>query len=183
MHERTRYRISGSLFLLALAVIFIPMVFDGGGYPAETIPPIPGVSDTTARKANMSSYDEVVPTTSVVDEVAELAAEVDEFGFSAKTGEKFGEPILIPANSDTQIWAVQAASFAKIANARSLRQALREFGLEAFISTAVDLTDHKSPPRHRVAVGPLLAHADAQAIAEKIRQAFDVEPQLVEMQP
>ena len=155
------------------------MVFDGGGYPAETIPPIPTGSDIKP----MPSYDEVVPTTSVVDEVAEFAAEVDEFGFSVKTGEKFGEPILIPTNSDTQIWAVQAASFVKVGNAQSLRQALRELGLEAFISTAVDPTDDKSAPRHRVAVGPLLARADAQAIAEKIRQAFDVEPQLVEMKP
>lgn len=180
MHERTRYRMSGSLFLLALAVIFIPMVFDGGGYPAETIPPIPPIPRSSEITA---TYDEVVPTTSVVEDVAELAAEVDEFGFSSETGEKFGEPILIPANSETEIWAVQAASFAKIGNARSLRQALRELGLEAFISTAVDPADDKSPPRHRVAVGPLLERRDGVALVEQIRQAFDVEPQLVEMQP
>ncbi|MFT7651736.1 MAG: DedD protein [Limisphaerales bacterium] len=182
MHERTRYRISGSLFLLALAVIFIPMVFDGGGYPAETIPPIPLIP-RSSEITPTPTYDEVVPTTSVVAEVAELAAEVDDFGFSSETGEKFGEPILIPANSETEIWAVQAASFAKIGNARSLRQALRELGLEAFISTAVDPADDKSPPRHRVAVGPLLERRDGVAIVEQIRQAFDVEPQLVEMQP
>lgn len=180
MLERTRYRISGSLFLLALAVIFLPMIFDGEGYPAEPIPAMPPPANTSTPVA---AYDEVVPATNVVQEVAELRAEVDDFGFSTETGEKFGEPMLLPATEETSIWAVQAASFAKVGNARSLRSALREAGLEAFISTMVDPTDTTSTPLHRVAVGPLLAKADATAIATRIEQEFSVEPQVVEMRP
>lgn len=179
MLERTRYRISGSLFLLALAVIFIPMVFDGGGYPNEPIPAMPAAVPDN----RIASFDEVVPVSNVEQEVAELRAEVDEFGFSTTTGEKFGEPILVPETPATSIWAVQAASFAKVDNARGLRAALRAAGMEAFISTAVDPTDDESSPLHRVAVGPLLDRADAATLAEKISAGFDVQPQLVEMQP
>lgn len=179
MHERTRYRISGSLFLIALAVIFVPMAFDGDGYPTEPIPAMPAPVD----EKPIATFDEVVPGSSIVAEVAELVAEVDEFGFSTATGEKFGEPILIPVNSETTIWAVQAASFVQEDNARSLRRALRDAGLEAFISTANDPKSDDASPRYRVAVGPLLAKADATVIAAHIKKDFAVDPHLVEMQP
>ena len=40
MSEQTRYRITGSLFLLAVAVIFLPMLFDGDGIPRVVVEPV-----------------------------------------------------------------------------------------------------------------------------------------------
>ncbi|MCY4566504.1 MAG: hypothetical protein OXE40_18700, partial [Gammaproteobacteria bacterium] len=37
MSEQIRYRITGSLFLLALAIIFLPMLFDGDGVPGVEV--------------------------------------------------------------------------------------------------------------------------------------------------
>ena len=37
MDEVLRYRLTGAIFLLAVAVIVLPMVFDGDGLPAVTV--------------------------------------------------------------------------------------------------------------------------------------------------
>ena len=175
MKERTRYRISGSLFLIALAVIFVPFLFDGAGVKRSVVPPVPDAPDLPP----VAVYDEVVPETDVVERVADLAAEVDDEGFTTESGERFGEPVLRPVTEDTSIWAVQAAAFARLENAQELRSRLRDAGLEAFLSSTklgVDVM-------HRVAVGPLLDQEDARSIALRIQREFDLEAQLVEMQP
>ena len=179
MRERTRYRISGSLFLLALAVIFVPMIFDGSATTVTAIPPRP----ETAPVERIQNYDEVVPASTVVQEVQELAEEVDEFGFAISTGEKFGEPILSAESEATELWAVQAASFSQLNNATALRQRLREVGLESFISTAVDPSDADATPMYRVAVGPYQVRADAVRTGEQIKAQFDLTSRVVEMQP
>ena len=176
MHERTRYRISGSLFLLALAVIFLPMIFDG--QPQE-LTPIPDMPQAVTPE-EIPSYDTVVPETDLEVEVATLQREVDEDGF-AVTGELFGEPRLREETQDTRIWAVQSASFAKSSNAKALREALKEAGFKAFISTVKPAGEGN--PMYRVAVGPLQQRADAEAILAQIAAGFDLSPRIVEMQP
>ncbi len=176
MKERTRYRVSGAVFLIALAVIFLPMLFDGAGVPDEAIPPMPTPSAETVRTP---AYDEIVPATDVVARVQALAAEVDEDGFEAQTQTRFGEPVLSAPESDTSVWAVQAGSFAQEDNARQFRQALREAGYEAFISARKDA----GRVIYRVAVGPLLVRTDADDMAAAIASAFDVEPRVQAMRP
>ncbi len=176
MQEQTRYRISGSLFLLALAVIFIPMIFDGGESPDESESLVrPAVEPTP----EVALYEEIVPLSDVVERVDELRGEVDDEGFTTSTGERFGEPVLVPITDETKIWAVQAGAFSDLDNAHDLRAALRNKGLEAFLST-IKTSDGQL---HRVAVGPLLARADADRIRAKIDGEFDLAPQIVEMRP
>jgi len=177
MRERSRYRITGSIFLVALAVIFLPMLFDGAGVPAREAPPQPR---QPALQVNVPRFDEVVPATDVVQKVELLRSEVTEEGFSSADGTRFGEPKLLPVNRDTAIWAVQAASFAQLDNARKLRDQLRTRGYEAFISS-VQSSDARV--LHRVAVGPLLDKSDAEAIRQNIRKQFSVQPDVMEMQP
>ena len=176
VQERTRYRISGSLFLIALVVIIVPMFFDGETTSIEPIPPAPQVQPMR----QLPAYEDVVPSSDVVARVQALSDEVDEDGFSTSTKERFGEPILLTSSSETEVWAVQAASFAKVENARNFRQRLRDAGLEAFVSSA---KNSSGTIMHRVAVGPLLKHADAKTLQDKISQEFDVSPQIVEMIP
>ena len=77
MDEQTRYRVTGSLFLLAVAVIVFPMLFDGEGLPPVEIEPlsVERVTPTVMRR------EDVAPATDLLERSAELSAQVDEEGF------------------------------------------------------------------------------------------------------
>ena len=175
MQERTRYRITGTVFLIALAVILLPMLFDGAGVDLPGAPAMPAAE---TRGPPLPVYEEVVPATDVVERVTALADEVDADGFSAE-GTRFGEPVLQQPDDATAVWAVQAASFADVENARLFREELRALNLESFISSR----KRSGEIMHRVAVGPFLEKDDAEAVLTRIERSFDVGPVLVEMLP
>ena len=179
MNERNRYRVTGSIFLIALAVILLPMLFDGVGAPMQESPPMP---PPQALAEPLPNFAELVPATDVVERVEALREEIDEQGFANDSGIRFGEPVLLPADDDTTVWAVQAASFASLENAKAFREDLRSAGYEAFISTAKS-ADEDAPVMYRVAVGPLLSIADAQQMQANIGVKFQLQPTVMEMTP
>ncbi len=186
MKEQTRYRVTGSLFLLALAVICLPMLFDGAGLPARELPDLPEWEAPAAEQIPARPMDESVPGTvpgrsrqipesDVVARVEKLRAQVDEEGFLTQTGTRFGEPVLTAAKRDTEVWAVQVASFRQAGNAEDFRTRLREDGYEAFISTAKADEQVLS----RVAVGPLLDRERAERLRGELSARYDVQARLV----
>ena len=180
MQEHVRYRVTGALFLLALGVIFVPMLFDGEGVQVDPVH-APQV-DHQARAevdAKLPAYAEVVPESNAPNKVAALRAEIDAEGFSTVDGTKFGEPRLHPVTQDTKLWAVQAGSFAKQDNAQQFRTTVRDLGYEAFISTAKDAAGRI---RHRVAVGPLMAISDAQTVRDELGAKLEVTAQIMELE-
>ena len=181
--ERARYRITGALFLLAMAAIFVPMLFDGEGVPTQTLKPMQTMPTEDLPAAGKShtgqSYGDIVPDSDVVSRVSALRAEVDAEGYSTLHGTRFGEPQLMPVNEDTDMWAVQAGSFAQFENAQNFRTTVRDLGYEAFISSAKDPSGRL---RHRVAVGPLLELSDANRIRDALEAQLDVAAQIMEMQ-
>ena len=181
MNERTRYRVTGSLFLIAVAVIGLPMIFDGAGTEVSSPPPIPAVSisrGTPAAQA-LAEFDDVVPVSDVVERVETLRAEVDEDGFDTTHETRFGEPILTQPDEQTRVWAIQAASFANKDNALAFQQRLRDAGYEAFTSSIRGARSGEELVR--VAVGPLLNANEAQTIQAQIENRFNLEAALVEM--
>ena len=124
-------------------------------------------------------FTEVIPKASIVEDVSALRGEVDEQGFNAGTNSLFGEPVLSPVAETTKIFAVQVASFAEQNNALATRKQLRDEGYEAFISTI----KKQSRPFYRVAIGPLLARADALSIQSKVGRLLELEPAIVAMTP
>ncbi|MCR9258288.1 MAG: SPOR domain-containing protein [Pseudomonadaceae bacterium] len=183
MNERTRYRVTGSIFLIALAVICLPMIFDGAGTAVSPPPPTPVVTvprDTPAAQA-LAEFDDVVPVSDVVERVDALREEVDEAGFDTASDTRFGEPVLAQATEETRVWAIQAASFASKDNALAFQQRLRDAGYEAFTSTL--RSARSGEELVRVAVGPLLNADEAKSIQTQIENRFNVEAVLVEMSP
>ena len=79
MNERNRYRVTGSIFLIALAVILLPMLFDGVGAPMQESPPMP---PPQALAEPLPNFAELVPATDVVERVEALREEIDEQGFA-----------------------------------------------------------------------------------------------------
>jgi hypothetical protein len=154
MDEQTRYRVTGSLFLLALAIICLPMLFDGEGMASIVLDRM----DPPEPAPRVTPMEDIAPSSDFVAQVDELRSEVDEDGFLNETGALFGEPLLSDPTPASRSWAVQVASFAEQENALKFRTELREQGYEALISTlkasgsksaskAVQLTGTVSPVR------------------------------------
>ena len=171
MDEPTRYRATGSLFLLAIAVICFPILFDGEGLAPVDIAPLT-IAQTMPEVKNLA---EVAPASDVIARVDELRSQVDDAGFQTSNDTRFGEPVLSSPLDDTDVWAVQVASLQNVDNARKLRSDLRDRGYEAFISTVKSNDEVLS----RVAVGPLLSQAEARRIQEQLSQALSLEVRLM----
>ena len=171
MDEQTRYRVTGSLFLLAIAVIVFPMLFDGEGLPPVVINPL----DVPKEIPDVTRRTDVAPESDLLVRAEELRAQVDEQGFLTEQGTRFGEPVLTEADGSTRVWAVQLASFSEEENALALRDRLRGEGYEAFISTVRD--DQKI--LSRVAVGPLLNRHDADVLRESLTESMALEARIV----
>lgn len=171
MDEQTRYRATGSLFLLALAIICLPMIFDGKGKPPMKIEPL----DVPATEPEVPAMSAAAPDADLSARVAELKAQVDDEGFYADSGARVGEPVLTEPNDSTRIWAVQVASFQDPARARAMRDELRTLGYEAFLST-VKQNDNVL---NRVAVGPLLSESDAESLRDKLSKEVEESARLM----
>lgn len=168
MSEQTRYRVTGSLFLLALAVIFLPMLFDGDGIPGVVVAPV----EIDFVPEAVQRFEEAAPASDFAERVAELRQEVDAQGFHVETGTRIGEPVLSIPDDSTEAWAVQLASFAEQGNAEELRDRLRADGFEAFVSS------YREPGGailSRVAIGPMLDPIRAERLREELSGRYDLE--------
>lgn len=203
MNEITRYRLIGSIFLLSLAAIFVPMVFDAPAPERDSDFLIDQEEETAAAAQNDDSQwlapqqevdeliaelkqregdlDAALTESRVQEQVSALTEQVDADGYWSENGTRFGEPILSPVRSDTTVFAVQLATFDDPDNAKSLRQQLRDDDQEAFIS------QYKQPGlggekiRYRVAVGPLLSHTLAKEKRASYTQTYGVQAIVVAM--
>jgi len=166
--DQTRYRVTGSLFLLAIAVILFPMLFDGAGLEPLQIEPldvpktIPDVPNRTAR----------APASDFVARADTLRESVEEGGFQVDAaGTRMGEPVLTEPDDTTRVWAVQVASFGEEENALKLRDRLRSDDRAAFISTV----RQNEEILRRVAVGPLLDRAEAEGLRDELAGSLGLE--------
>ena len=191
--DRTRYRVTGTIFLLALAAIILPMLFDGDGLEPLELPPLP------AAEIDVSTIDavgdEVVPDfAATIAARDKMLAETDTEGYRVETGVRIGEPVLaaehelldMPANA----WAVQVGSFAEHARAIALRNRLRADGYDALTSNmqtsmersmeapnegSTEGSMERQDKLTRVAVGPLIDREDADRLRAELsdRYGFD----------
>lgn len=175
--EQTRYRITGAVFLLAVAVIAFPMLFDGAGIEPLELPPVtPEPIDVSALE------DQAAPPDSAGLLAARdaLKAEIDPEGYRRETATRIGDPVLTeeaaapPAPTDA--WAVQMGSFSSRDNAVALRDRLRGDGYDALLSnvkaSATKLT--------RVAVGPMIERDTAVRLRQELDDRYgDLEPRIV----
>ena len=204
MNEVTRYRVIGSLFLLAVAAIFFPMIFDAPGPSLQEIAADTTSLDTLPDADQDMSLDAVAPRSDVDAMIAELQQEqatlnqafddsdmhsqvqkmrdqVDTDGYWVDNGTRFGEPILAPIRADTTVFAVQLATFDEQSNARNLRQQVRQDGDEAFISQYKQRSLGSEKIRYRVAVGPMLSHTLAKEKRTSYSEQYGVEAIVVAM--
>ena len=113
-----------------------------------------------------------------VDGIREM---VDADGYWVESGTRFGEPILLPIGDETEVFAVQLATFDEQVNARKMRERLLGDGEEAFISQYKQRGLSGEKIRYRVAVGPMLSHTLAKEKRTSYTQTYGVEAIVVAM--
>ena len=172
MSDRTRYRITGGLFLLAIVIIFVPMLFEDDGVPSVELAPV----DSGYQPPAVEVFEEVVPDTDLAARVQALREEADEQGFHRRTGTRIGEPVLSLPNDETGVWAVQLGSFSEASKATAFRDRLRADGYEAFTSM---FKRGDGPIMHRVAVGPFLSEERASSFATDLENQYGETPKLM----
>ena len=175
MEQKTRYRLTGALFLLSAGYILIMLLM---GEPVSESENIPELQVDVEKIPDIPSFDEVASESDVVEVIEELKSAVDEDGFSTENGTLFGQPVLVPLSSDSKVFSVQAASFKIVDNANNLRDKLRAAGYEAFLSS---VKNKEGAIIHRVAVGPLLDKKDAEQMRISIDKEFSLEAQIMEL--
>ena len=204
MNEVTRYRVIGGVFLLALAALLLPMIFDSPGPSLQEI-----AADTTSRdsvadaaqaaSANLENprdgVDELIAEmqqeqaalnqafddSNMQSQIQEMRDQVDADGYWIENGTRFGEPILKPIRADTETFAVQLATFDEQSNARKLRERVRQDGDEAFMSQYKQRSLGGEKVRYRVAVGPMLSHTLAKDKRASYSEKYGVEAIVVAM--
>jgi DedD protein len=164
--ERSRYRLTGAIFLVALAVILLPMLFDGAGVRRSAIAPVEQIEPDPTPVTPPKLDDKAL---------AEASAErerVDDEGFDADTGVRVAEPQLKspeePQKAPVEAWAVQLASFGDATKATGLRDQLRKDGYSAILSVA----KKGNAKITRVAVGPLVERAEADKLREELARRY-----------
>lgn len=204
MNEQNRYRLTGAIFLLALASIVLPIIFDGSGVRVQQVeqiavelPALPSSAELDALKINAEQ------TAQTRAEIDAARAPFDDDGYAVADGTRLGDPELrepslsaqaTPADRSTTAdplaaageasppsgdWAVQLASFSNPANARAFRDRLNNDGHQAWLSER----KQNGSLHTRVAIGPLDDKATAQRLVTKVSERYDVEAILVEMSP
>ena len=187
LSDQLKQRLVGAIVLVALAVIFVPMLLEGdkrSGIPVfgSNVPEKPelktGVVDIplemppsppqepvnaveapveTGTAAPKPEPKATTPTTAPAPKPAPAPAPVQAV-----------KPAEIPpapkAVAGTEAWAVQVGSFSDSRNALKLRDSLRAKGYPAFVEQVKVSTGSS----YRVRVGPVLARADAEAIQAKL---------------
>ncbi len=168
MSDRTRDRVMGGVFLAALAIIVLPMLFDGAGVespspPTLPTPPADAPPVTAMDPANLANADA-------------LRKRIDSEGFDNSTSTRVGDPVV--AQPDRRLsttlppaWGVQLGSFADRAKAVALRDQLRADGYQSMLTDVKGLTGIST----RVAIGPMVDRDDATKLERELEKRYGMD--------
>tara|TARA_B100000470_G_scaffold57313_1_gene43251 strand:+ start:156 stop:737 length:582 start_codon:yes stop_codon:yes gene_type:complete len=187
--QGTKQRIVGTIVIASLALIFLPIIFDGQGshqtQTASRIPEQPVVpilpEPQQSRPVIISDVDLVVTETKTEPErvtktIEESASDLIEVSAS-ESGFTRDIPTLNPAGLPDG-WSIRLGSFSEASNATNLMQRLQTAGYKAYIrdidSEQVKLTG--------VFVGPWLERALVNDYIDQLRDEFQLEGMVVRYQ-
>ena len=169
-------RVIGATVLVALGVIFIPMILSGGRdempYFGSNIPDKPSAIE------RLKSLQ--LPTTPVVEKSEEIRIPVDAHLPAADierakpaSAEKQDSPKQQKSTKKptvTKAWVVQVGSFGKRANALALQKTLRKHKFPAF----VEFVKNRDGSVYRVRVGPQVKRTKSEATMQAIQTKLKI---------
>lgn len=186
MNQNTRQRIVGTVILLLVAVILLPLLFDGDGdYPQPRLQPrIPETPDTPevprtstqrpeieADRNNISAVDtppdpEGAPSTDTSADGDDEAPEPEE----PETQETEEEPAL-DSEGLPRGWSVRLGVFSSPENVDNLVERLRQAGHAAYTREV----DNEQDNLTAVFVGPKVEREEAEALQQELQRSFQLE--------
>lgn len=185
MDDRLKHRLVGAIVLVALAVIFIPMVLDGGR--DKTLPPFgQAIPEKPAVLKTLESAKpqpiEVPPPPAIVERqlvdkhTASIKPEVvspkkAKENTAAKpklSNDKSSE--LQVAKKGVKAWVVQVGSFEQRKNALTLRDKLRKYKYRAF----VEAIKTNGAWKYRVRVGPEVRRSSSEKIQKALQRKLKI---------
>jgi DedD protein len=187
LEERLKQRMLGGAVLVALVVIFVPMLIEEPveqqDRSAHTIPVKPQpqnhqqVSRAAAEKHKENRVDEAAIKRNVVKQVA-VESEPEQNQAVTSKPEKRDETKK-PTDTDKRptptAWIIQVASLTNESNATKLVEKLRKAELPAQMAPVkLDGKQH-----YRVRVGPEVDHRLAKKMVAKIKKNFKLDPTLM----
>lgn len=183
-----KQRIVGALVLVALAVIFLPMLFSREDelrqvvVDAPAMPQAPAIPEVALDPVEVPQpiAEEQVPPVEPLDvpEVAEApptavpaaVAPVAPSQPAAPAG-----PARLDASSLPVSWSVQLASLSSRSGAEELQKKLRSQGYNAYVRTFEGM--------NRVFVGPLVERAEADRLRDQLNRQQKLNGFVVRFQP
>ena len=201
--RRLLQRIVGALVLVALAVIFVPMLFNRDDAGQQIAVDAPAMPETPAAPIIETQPVEVPePAVEAIPEDYEIIEEdsvaessipanpIDPVPAEAQPAPDASEqavtaaPPLMPENAEEQrldtanlpvSWSVQLASLSSRENAEKLQKTLRSQGYNAYIRTADGM--------NRVFVGPLVERAEANRLRDQLQRQHKLDGFVVRFKP
>lgn len=177
---RLKQRLVGAVVLVALAVIFIPMLLSGG---REMEMPVFGsnVPERTAEITNIQ-HIEIESKQAVPHPVNPKRIPIAEGMPEPKVVKEKSTSTLVEAITSLtkeekkpaatkNVWAVQVGSFAKKSNALGLKEKLRKKKIHAFVERI--MKNNKAV--YRVRVGPEITRSKAILLKKKLKNDFKLD--------
>ena len=173
---RLKQRLVGAVVLIALAVIFIPMLLSGG---REMDMPVFG-SNVPERSAEITSIKHIdvedmkVPSKPTNPKRVPIAKGLPEPKIVKEDNASIIEAITALTEEEKKpvitktVWAVQVGSFKKSSNAIRLKEKLNNKKFHAFVERIM----REGKPVYRVRVGPEVTRKKAQALKLKLKKEF-----------
>lgn len=187
MNDILKQRLVGALILLALGVVFWPIIFvqpQDASMPAQQqIPPRPEVSTAPIDAPDASGYrSSPAPSLTGEEEYAEVevvaedaAAEVEPAQVAAPAEDSGArsaspEPLVVDSDGVPVAWILQVASVSSKDKAEQLRQRLVAMNIKAYVQTL----QSAGKKLYRVYVGPKVERAKLEQLQPEIDAEFGV---------
>ena len=173
-NQLLKRRVIGATVLVALGVIFIPMILSGG----RDEMPLFGSNIPDKPKAIKRLKSLEIPKAPVVEKSEEIRIPVAEhlppanieLKKSAKQNGNAKQTKARQTVSSPKAWVVQVGSFGKRANALALQKKLRKHQFPAF----VEFVKNRDGSVYRVRVGPEVKRAKAEASMQAIHTKLKI---------
>ncbi len=180
---RLRQRLWGAAVLIAVAVIFLPLLLDGSGSESqyrrverlrEEPPRVVGPSENTViNERNLFTETENISRPESVETSAAIVGDSEP----ASSG-KLTAPTRAAESSKTETrisaWVVQAGSFSEEQNAIAVRDRLRSAGYPSFVTTS-----KQNANLFRVRVGPMISYERALENRDKVSNLIGMESMVI----
>lgn len=153
-----KHRIIGAIILLSLAVVFLPILLDGGERPQlpQTTSPIPASPPKPELKVRE-------PEPQTKPSIVQAAPERDQW----QSG--------LTERHNLAAWTLQAASFKEEANATKLRDRIRDKSIRAYVR-------HREP-YYVVYAGPFADPNKAEQTKAALNKHFRIKALLMDYDP